>query len=115
MRKSDEGSPARRRHLAAIVGSAAIFFPAWTFASRAKLDRFRAQSAPSRHSHPITTLDDQTPQSPTAASFTLGPGDDHEVSGKWKIDKPADEGDPETQYADDDHPELLQASYSDSK
>jgi hypothetical protein len=48
-------------------------------------------------------------------SFTFGPGEEHAVSGTWKIDKPSSEGDPEMEYADDDHPELLQATYSDSK
>jgi hypothetical protein len=48
-------------------------------------------------------------------SFTFGPGEEHAVSGTWKIDKPSNEGDPEMEYADDDHPELLQATYSDSK
>ena len=48
-------------------------------------------------------------------SFTLGAGEEHEVSGNWKIEKPSNEGDPEMEYADDDHPDLLQATYSDGK
>ena len=47
--------------------------------------------------------------------FTLAPGEEHEVSGTWTIDKPAGEGDPEMQYGDDDNPELIQAAYSDNK
>jgi hypothetical protein len=45
--------------------------------------------------------------------FTLKPGDEHEVSGTWTIEKAAGEGDPEMLYGDDDHPELMQATYSD--
>jgi hypothetical protein len=43
--------------------------------------------------------------------FTLAPGEEHAVSETWSIEKPANEGDPEMQYADDDHPDLLQATY----
>jgi hypothetical protein len=45
--------------------------------------------------------------------FTLKPGEEHEVAGTWTIQKPANEGDPDMQYGDDDHPELIQATYSD--
>lgn len=44
-------------------------------------------------------------------SFTLKAGEEHIVSATWKFDKPANEGDPDMQYGDDDHPELLQAAY----
>jgi hypothetical protein len=45
--------------------------------------------------------------------FTVAPGEEHEVSGTWTIDKPAGEEDPEMQYGDDDNPELIQAAYAD--
>jgi hypothetical protein len=72
-----------------------------------------AVTVKAQHSTFYEGKDNPPPFKTQTYKFTLAAGDEHEVSGTWKIDIPAGEGPPDMQYGDDDNPDLLQATYVD--